>query len=239
MDTGPFYYSDITLLPLRRLLPQQVLDEEIVHFVHFERAAEAVCLARQVKLFEVLVRFHQGADNLQGGSRIDVVVQFAVDQEQLAFQAVSIVDIGGGAIRGVDRIAHPLFVPPDFIHPVVMATAKGDRNLIEIVMEQQSRHRILTSGRPAIDAGTIQIHVLVLRTCRFHPGDTIRETGIFQVLPAYIMESLRAVGCPHPVDRNDDEAEFYQFGDQMMGRLEILIHMRIVRAGLDKLYDRI
>ena len=60
-----------------------------------------------------------------------------------------------------------------------MATAKGDCNLIKIVMEQQSSHRILTSGRPAIDADTIQIHILVFRTCRFHPSDTIRETGIF------------------------------------------------------------
>ena len=35
----------VRLLPLRRLLPQQILDEEIVHFVHFKRTAEAVCLA--------------------------------------------------------------------------------------------------------------------------------------------------------------------------------------------------
>ena len=45
LDTGPFYYSDISLLPLRRFLPQQILDEEIVHFVHFKRTAEAVRLA--------------------------------------------------------------------------------------------------------------------------------------------------------------------------------------------------
>ena len=53
------------------------------------------------------------------------------------------------------------------------------------------------------------------------------------------MESFRAVGRPHTVDRNDDKAEFYQFGDQMMGRFEVLIHMRIVRTGINKLYDRI
>ena len=106
-------------------------------------------------------------------------------------------------------------------------------------MEQQSSHRVLTSGRPAIDADTIQIHILVFRTCCFHPSDTIRKTGIFQVLPTYIMESFRAVGRPHTVDRNDDKAEFYQFGDQMMGQFEILIHMRIVRTGINKLYDRI
>ena len=120
---------ELPLFPLRRFLPQQVLDEEIVYFVHFERTAEAMRLARQIKLFEVLVRFHQGADNLQGGSRVDIVVQFAVDQEQLAFQTVSIVDIGGGAIRSVDRISHPLFVPPDFIHPVVMATQRATATL--------------------------------------------------------------------------------------------------------------
>ena len=35
----------VRLLPLRRFLPQQILDEEIVHFVHFKRTAEAVRLA--------------------------------------------------------------------------------------------------------------------------------------------------------------------------------------------------
>ena len=66
--------------------------------MHLERAAQAVRLARQIELFEVLAGFHQGADHLKSGSRVHVVVQLAIDQEQLAFQQVSIVHIRRGTV---------------------------------------------------------------------------------------------------------------------------------------------
>lgn len=57
-----------------------------------------------------------------------------------------------------DWVAHPLFVPPDFIHAVVMASAVGDSDMIEIVVGDECAHGVLTSGGATVDSDARQIH---------------------------------------------------------------------------------
>ena len=57
---------------------------------------------------------------------IDVGVELADDQQQLALQPVRVVHVRRRGVLRPDRPAHPLLVPPDLVHPVVVAAAVGD-----------------------------------------------------------------------------------------------------------------
>ena len=120
-----------------------------------------------------------------------------------------------------------------------MATTQSNRYLIEIIVEQQSRHSILPTGRPTINTNTIDIHIRIFGSRRFNPSDTVWKTGIFQILPANIVESFRTVGCTHSVNLYNNKSQFSQSGTKMIGRTEVFLDVRIMRPGINHLDNRI
>jgi hypothetical protein len=95
---------------------------------------------------EVLIGGNQGVDDLKGRCWIDVIVQLPDDQHQLSLQAMGVVDVALLSVVFADRPAHPEFIPPDFVHPVVVATAVGDCGIVEVTVEEECSERILSTG---------------------------------------------------------------------------------------------
>ena len=73
---------------------------------------------------------------------------------------------------------------------------------------------------------------------RLVPEDPIRETGVLDVLPRDVVESLRAIARAHAVDLHDDEADLGK-RLHLVERCERLRDERAVRPGVDVLDDRI
>src|SRR5688572_24887901 len=106
--------------------------------------------------------------------------------------------VGGRVVLRSDRPPHPLLVPPDLVHPVVMAAGEGYRRVVELGMEEQGAERVLAARRTAVDtdAGDVVGGILLRR--RLVPEDAIGEAGVSEVLPGDVMECLRAVAGAHP-----------------------------------------
>ena len=85
-------------------------------------------------------------------------------------------------------ISQPEFVPPDFIHAVVVAATGGISGFVEFGMQQHGSGGFLTSGGTAVDTYAIHIHILILLSGSFNPGDVIGKSCIFQILVAYVLE---------------------------------------------------
>ena len=80
--------------------------------------------------------FLQCADDLHRAGGIDVGVEFADDEEQVALEFGGVFDIGAALVAVIHGPAHPLLIPPDFVHAVIMTAAVGDGDFIEVVMIQ-------------------------------------------------------------------------------------------------------
>ena len=150
----------------------------------------------------------------------------------------ALVDVGLLGVVRADRPAHPLLVPPDLVHAVVVAAAVGDADLVEVAVEEQAPQGVLAAGRAAVDADAGQVHVRILRGGGFDPEDAVGKAGVAQILPADVMERLGAVGGAHAVDLHDDES---QIRHALLSRVEgeSLGDERVVRACIDVLDDRI
>ena len=86
---------------------------------------------QEVKIF---VRLDQRVHHLHGRGGIDIAVKFADDQEQFSLQPMGLGHIGLFLVVVSNRPAHPLLVPPDFVHPIVVAAAIGNTDLVEVSM---------------------------------------------------------------------------------------------------------
>ncbi len=86
------------------------------------------------------------------------------------------------AYCGPMRPAHPLLVPPDLVHAIVVAAGSRERHLVELRMEEQRAQRVLSARRCAVDADARDVVPGVLRRHRLVPQDAIGEAGIAQVL---------------------------------------------------------
>ncbi len=73
---------------------------------------------------------------------------------------------------------HPLFVPPDLVHAVVMTTTVGDAGLVKVGVSEQGGERALASGRSSVDADTAEIHLWNLLAGFGDPPSSIGETGV-------------------------------------------------------------
>src|SRR5262245_2931727 len=109
-----------------------------------------------------------------------------------------------------ERPAHPLLVPPDFIHAVIVASAVRYRRLIKLRVEQHAAKRVLSAGGSAINADARDVVVRILRGDCLVPEDSIRETRIAKILPGDIVESFRTIRCSHAIDLHHDESQFGQ-----------------------------
>ena len=116
-------------------------------------------------------------------------------------QPVRVVDIRRGGVLRADRPAHPLLVPAYFIHAVVITAGIRHTGGVNLRMKQQRRYRTLATGRSPINAhacGHIVPGELLSRGLM--PQNSVRETGIGQILPGDIMKGFRAVAGAHTVN---------------------------------------
>ena len=111
------------IAPFRRFHTQQILHEEVVTLVLAIEFAHGMMGSRNHHEFEILVRLFQRIHYLISARRIYVVIHLAYHQHQRALQLVGVLHVAALYVTGIDRPAHPLLVPPDFIHPVVMTAA--------------------------------------------------------------------------------------------------------------------
>jgi hypothetical protein len=86
--------SSVLLVPIRGFHSQEVVDEEVFEFAMGIVAAGGVVAAGDYEEIEVLVGFDQGVDHLEGGGGVDVVVEFADDQQKFALEAAGVVHVG-------------------------------------------------------------------------------------------------------------------------------------------------
>ena len=73
-------------------------------------------------------------------------------------ELVCVVLVGTARIALIHGPAHPLLIPPDFVHAVVMAAAVSDGNAVEVVVIQQRPHGILATCAAAVNAHARQVH---------------------------------------------------------------------------------
>ncbi len=103
-----------------------------------------------------------------------------------------------------DRPAHPQFVPPNFIHAIVVTTAIGNSGFVEIMMRDQRTHRVLSAADPP-HTPRVRGPSEELFRGGFHPSDAIGEASIGDVFPADIMKRFAAMRRAHAVDLNDNK----------------------------------
>src|SRR4051812_42334183 len=98
------------------------------------------------------------------------------DEEQLALKLCGVGHVGAGRIvRPHD--SHPLLVPPDLVHPIVMTARRAERHLVELRVEEQGAKRILSAGRSAVNADAARVVPGMRSGKRPMPQDAIRESG--------------------------------------------------------------
>ena len=124
-----------------RLDAEEVSDEVVfLAAAAVFRPGGSVAGARDDEEVEVFVGFDEGVDYLHRGGGIDVGIEFADDEEKLAFHAVGLGGVRGSFVVFPEWVAHPLFVPPDLVHGIVVATAVGDGNFVKIVVCNEGAH---------------------------------------------------------------------------------------------------
>src|SRR5690606_26331254 len=202
------------------------------------RSAGAVAGAWHEEELEVFVSLDQRIDHLERRGGIDVPIQPAEDEKELPLEPMRLCHVRLLLVMRPDGPSHPELVPPDLVHAVVEATAIGYRRIVEVAVGEERTERVLSAGRPAEDAHASDVHPRSLRRRGTHPRDAVREAGVADVLPADIVESLRAVRGSHTVDPHDDESTI---GDRALARAlaEGFRHMSAVRPGVDLLDHRI
>src|SRR6266568_365561 len=186
---------------------EQMAHEEIPEPPLAVGAARAVAAVRNYKQVEILVGPDEGIDETIGAFRWDVLVQFTDDQHQMALEFAGILDVGTLGVLRADGIAHPLLVPGGLVQPIVMTTAVGHGGFVKLRMEQQSPGGALASGGVAVNPNASNVVIGIFGGGGFVPQDAVGEPGVLEVFPANIVEGLRPVCGPHPIDLHDDEPQ--------------------------------
>ena len=87
-----------------------------------------------------------------------------------------------------------MLVPGGLVHPVVMATAGRNRDLVELRVKEKGASRALSAGGAPVDANAADVVPWVFPRIGLMPENAIGESGVLQVLPANVMKRLGAVG---------------------------------------------
>ena len=139
---------------------------------------------------KILVRLYQGIDHLIRARRVNVGVFFSHHQHEFASQVLRQGPARLRFVMGSNRPAHPLLVPPHFVHSVVVTAAVRHGNFVEITLSQNCTQGVLSARRSSINPNPVEIHLGPLLGCGFHPEDSIRESRIDQVLKTDIMKGF-------------------------------------------------
>src|ERR1051326_2208813 len=124
-----------------------MVDKKVLQQMLVVGAARAMSATGDKEQIEFFISLDERVGHLQRRGRIHICVHLAQYQQQLPLQLGSVVHIGGRRVLRTERPAHPLLVPPDLVHAIVMTSAVGHSYLVELGMEQQASKRVLSSRR--------------------------------------------------------------------------------------------
>lgn len=100
--------------------------------------ADTVTSAGDIEQLEILVGSYQCIDDLHGRCGVDIGIEFTDDQLEIPLESMGIRDVRVRFVVGSNGPSHVQFVPPDFVHPIVMAAAVGYGRIVKFAKEQQS-----------------------------------------------------------------------------------------------------
>src|SRR5262245_39653259 len=118
-----------------------------------------------------------------------------------------VLDIGTSGVLRAHGVTHPLLVPGSLVHSVVVATARGNGDLIKFRVEQNGTGSVLSTCGIPVDADPIQVVVGIPCGRGFVPENAILKTSVLEVLPTDIVEGLGTIGGAHAIDLHDDKAQ--------------------------------
>ena len=186
---------------------------------------------------KVLAGTLQRCHHLHGRGGVYVVVELAHAEHQRALQSPGVLHVRAVHVAAVDGVAHPLLVPPDFVHAVVVAATGGIGGLVEVAMPEDGGHGVLPTGGAAVDAHAVDVHIGILSGGSLDPGDAVGQSGILQVLVAHLLELAGAERGGHGVELHHDEAQLGQLGHAPVPGAERLGHVLVAGAAVDVLDD--
>src|SRR5262245_40732633 len=195
-----------------RLDTLQVTHEKVLEPPLAIAPAGAVAAIGHEQQIEIFFGPNERIHKPKGAFGRDVVVHLADDQHKIALKFGRVFDVRALGVLWTHRIAHPLLVPGGLVHAVIVATAVGNRRLVKFRMKQRRSGGVLASGGIAIDANAADVIPRVFGCRGFVPEDAIRKAGVFEVLPANVVEGFRAVGRAHAVYLDNDETEIRKRG---------------------------
>src|SRR5206468_5849243 len=176
------------LVPIGRLGAKQVMNKKVLEQSLAVDASSSVSASGNVKQVKLLVGLDQRVDHLQRRRWIDVCVHLSHHKQQLALQTICVIHIGRGSILQTKWPAHPLLVPPNLVHPVIVTTRVRYGDLVELRVEEQRSHGVLPTGRSPEDPDASDVVRGVLSRHSFMPQDTVSEAGVSEVFEGDIVK---------------------------------------------------
>ncbi len=117
---------------------------------------------------------------------------------RLPFETIGIVNVRRFRVLGTDRPSHPLFVPPDLVHPVVVAAGERHRHLVEVRVKQQRAERVLPACRRAVDPDTCDVVPGVSRRHSLVPEDPVGKPASLMFFHATSWKAFDRLLVPMP-----------------------------------------
>src|SRR5437868_4237191 len=121
MGTRPFAFFSGQQMPLEEFRSPAV---------SIGASARAMARARKDDQVKVLVRFDQRINDLHCGRGIDVAVELTDREQELALQLAGLAHIRLLLVMRANGPTHPLLIPPDLIHAVIVTPAIGGTDSI-------------------------------------------------------------------------------------------------------------
>lgn len=190
----------------------------LAHSTIFRVTATSMLAARHDEHLVHLARLVQRIRKLQRRRRIDVIVQIAHTQHQLALQPVRLDDIASLFVGLVDRPAQPLLAPPDLVHAIVVTPAVRRARLVKVTVVDERGADALAAGRAAADTDTVQVHPRTGGGCFLDPPDAVGKPGVLQILVADVVKFFGAPVRAHTIQADYDVALVGQAPQPREGR---------------------
>lgn len=204
MSTGLY------IAPCRWIYPHEMTDKKVVTLVFSETLAHRMADTGYDNQFKILTGLYQRIDHLHRRRRVDIVVEFSDQQHQGASQQMGVLDIGAGPVRLINRVTHPLLVPPDFIHTVVVASAGRIGRLVKIGIEQQCRQASCPPAeQPKMPTRLVSILGYFLAAALIQAMWSGRPAS-FQVLIAHLLKTFGTERGGHAIDLHDYKTQLGQ-----------------------------